>query len=211
MIILKLLNVNNMADLFVLIMNEGLLPPELLRLKGFDQSSAYHTEDVWEHTLLTMRGLPAVSPSTEGRGEDAALGALLVAALWHDAGKYTTRAYKEGKGYTFHGHEKESERMFLSSVEGMAGLSGEEGQQWISDVAFLIRNHMRIFDIGSMGAKKASDLFWHPLFPSLLLLAIADKRGRVGSEDKLEELLGSVEVVSRRPKWVPGAGVGRMD
>lgn len=54
--------------------------PEIRTCHGFDQKSAYHDRDVFEHTLSVLDNIPYI----EGEGRDSE---LAMAALFHDLGK----------------------------------------------------------------------------------------------------------------------------
>lgn len=68
----------------------GVIIPELLPMKGFDQHSVYHHLDVLEHTLAVLDGIPL---EEDGRRSEE----LALAALFHDIGKPET-FYMDEKG-----------------------------------------------------------------------------------------------------------------
>ena len=71
----------------------GVIIPELLAMKGFDQHSIYHHLDVLEHTLAVLDGIP-IGPDGK-RCED-----LAIASLFHDIGKPETfRLDGNGEGH----------------------------------------------------------------------------------------------------------------
>ncbi|HWP82097.1 MAG TPA: CCA tRNA nucleotidyltransferase [Bacteroidota bacterium] len=75
--------------------------PEVAQLAGVDQRNEYHHKDVLRHTLKVVDN---ISETTENIW-------LRMAALLHDIAKPRTKAFKEGIGWTFHGHEELGARM----------------------------------------------------------------------------------------------------
>ena len=75
--------------------------PELESLAGVDQRQEYHHKDVFRHTLIVLDN---ISERTDNVW-------LRMAGLLHDIAKPRTKAFKEGIGWTFHGHEELGARM----------------------------------------------------------------------------------------------------
>lgn len=75
--------------------------PEMTQLAGVDQRKDHHHKDVFLHTLKVIDN---VSASTQNVW-------LRMTALLHDIAKPRTKAFKEGIGWTFHGHEEIGARM----------------------------------------------------------------------------------------------------
>ncbi len=75
--------------------------PEMSRLSGVDQRKEHHHKDVFLHTLKVIDNI------AENTGDIW----LRMAALMHDIAKPRTKAFKEGIGWTFHGHEEAGARM----------------------------------------------------------------------------------------------------
>jgi poly(A) polymerase len=75
--------------------------PEIARMAGVDQRGDHHHKDVFLHTCVVVDNVARVS-------EDVW---LRFAALVHDIAKPKTKAYQEGVGWTFHGHEELGARM----------------------------------------------------------------------------------------------------
>lgn len=89
---------------FGLLLQTGVLEsifPEIAQMGGVEQREEYHHKDVFWHTLKVVDNVAAVS-------EDVW---LRLAALLHDVGKPKTKAFREGTGWTFHGHEEVGARM----------------------------------------------------------------------------------------------------
>lgn len=75
--------------------------PELAHLGGVDQRQDFHHKDVLQHTFRVLDNVADVSENVW----------LRLAALLHDIAKPRTKAFKEGTGWTFHGHEEVGARM----------------------------------------------------------------------------------------------------
>jgi len=75
--------------------------PELEALKGVDQRGQYHHKDVLNHTIQVVDNVAKMTDDIK----------LRFAALVHDIGKAQTKAFKEGIGWTFHGHDEVGARM----------------------------------------------------------------------------------------------------
>lgn len=75
--------------------------PEVALMGGVDQRQDFHHKDVLQHTLRVVDNVAEVSPNPW----------LRMAALLHDIAKPRTKAFKEGAGWTFHGHEEVGARM----------------------------------------------------------------------------------------------------
>jgi poly(A) polymerase len=75
--------------------------PEVAQLGGVDQRQDYHHKDVLQHTFKV---LDKVAERSENIW-------LRLSALMHDIAKPRTKEFKEGTGWTFHGHEEVGARM----------------------------------------------------------------------------------------------------
>jgi len=108
----------------------GILP-EFASLVDLSQTSNHHTEDAFIHTLNVATNLP------KDRSKE-----LLLAALFHDTGKVSTRTWDEEKGvFHFYGHEKESADIFGKICQRF-GWANEDFD--IDVTLWLILNHDRI-------------------------------------------------------------------
>ncbi len=114
-----------------LLYSTGLLDailPEASAMAGVEQRQEYHHKDVFWHTLKVVDNVAAQSDRLW----------LRVAALFHDIAKPRTKAFKEGIGWTFHGHEEVGARMIKGIFRRM--------KLPLSDVAYvekLVRLHLR--------------------------------------------------------------------
>jgi poly(A) polymerase len=79
----------------------GVIFPELESLAGVDQRQEFHHKDVFRHTLMVLDNI-------SGRTDNVW---LRIAGLLHDIAKPRTKAFVEGTGWTFHGHEELGARM----------------------------------------------------------------------------------------------------
>lgn len=126
--------------------------PELADLKGVPQNG-YHHLDVWGHTLATLANLETVAAEPQRYFNKCAatvaayaavpekMVLLKLAALFHDAGKPKTAAYREDKErYTFYFHDRVGVEIFTCVAERLR-LSGQETRT----VTLLISLHMRPF------------------------------------------------------------------
>ncbi|MBI2620075.1 MAG: HD domain-containing protein [Ignavibacteriales bacterium] len=75
--------------------------PEIHQLSGVEQRKEYHHKDVFFHTLKVVDNICEMTENVW----------LRMAALLHDVAKPKTKAFKEGTGWTFHGHEEIGARM----------------------------------------------------------------------------------------------------
>lgn len=81
--------------------------PELSDLRGVEQVKGHKHKDNFYHTLQVVDNLvelTAERPPGETRW-------LRWAALLHDIGKPSTKRFRQGTGWTFHGHEDRGSRM----------------------------------------------------------------------------------------------------
>ncbi len=83
--------------------------PEIAQMAGVDQRRDHHHKDVFLHTCMVVDNVAAVSDNLW----------LRFAALVHDIAKPRTKAFKEGTGWTFHGHEELGARMMKKIFQRM--------------------------------------------------------------------------------------------
>jgi len=95
-----------------LMFDTGLLQrvfPEIAQMAGVDQRRDHHHKDVFLHTCTVVDNVARVSDSVW----------LRFAALVHDIAKPRTKAFREGTGWTFHGHEELGARMMKKIFQRM--------------------------------------------------------------------------------------------
>jgi poly(A) polymerase len=78
--------------------------PEIAQMAGVDQRRDHHHKDVFLHTCTVVDNIAATTDNVW----------LRFVALVHDIAKPRTKAFKEGLGWTFHGHEELGARMMKS-------------------------------------------------------------------------------------------------
>lgn len=114
---------------FQLLDETGLLAqilPEIVAMKGVEQSPDYHPEgDVFTHTMLLLGHL-------QGPAETLAYGCLL-----HDVGKPVC-IQREGKRLTFYGHTEKGAEMAEEILKRL-----KRSRATRERVCYLVRNHLR--------------------------------------------------------------------
>ncbi len=78
--------------------------PELAAMAGVEQRNEHHHKDVFLHTCIVVDNIARATDDVW----------LRFVALVHDIAKPKTKAFKEGIGWTFHGHEEIGARMMKS-------------------------------------------------------------------------------------------------
>ena len=102
--------------------------PEFVALKGVEEYKGYFHKDVFNHTLMVMDNLAAMSEKVP----------LRLSAVFHDIAKPRTKAFIQGKGWSFHGHEDIGARM-LPAIFNRLRLPTD----WLKYVQKLTRLHLR--------------------------------------------------------------------
>ncbi len=75
--------------------------PEIAAMAGVEQRNEHHHKDVFLHTCMVVDNIARTTDNVW----------LRFVALVHDIAKPKTKAFKEGIGWTFHGHEEIGARM----------------------------------------------------------------------------------------------------
>jgi poly(A) polymerase len=83
--------------------------PEIAQMAGVDQRGDHHHKDVLLHTFTVVDNIARTTDNVW----------LRFVALVHDVAKPRTKAYKEGVGWTFHGHEEIGARMMKKIFQRM--------------------------------------------------------------------------------------------
>lgn len=129
--------------------------PELERLKGVRQDKEFHPEgNAWQHTLETLR-------QRRHPGLRLGLGLLL-----HDTGKAVAPETRDRPFADHSRHGVPEAARFLRRL----GYPDE----LVSDVLFLVRNHMLPAALDRLPVHRTRSLMESPLFPVLLELSRAD-------------------------------------
>jgi len=137
--------------------------PELVDLIGVEQPPEYHPEgDVWTHTMMMVDDIP-----------DDTTVALAWAILLHDIAKPVTQDVRIIDGecvrWCFHDHAVVGADMATNILRRLGAPDAV-----ISDVYWLISNHIRFNFASNMKERKLVKLFNHPLFKEGIQLAIID-------------------------------------
>jgi poly(A) polymerase len=83
--------------------------PEVADMAGVEQREEYHHKDVFLHTLRVVDNVSEMSDNLW----------LRFTALVHDIAKPRTKAFREGIGWTFHGHDEIGARMMKGIFQRM--------------------------------------------------------------------------------------------
>ena len=102
--------------------------PEVAQMAGVDQRKDHHHKDVFLHTCIVVDNIAQAGAGVW----------LRFAALVHDIAKPRTKAFKEGIGWTFHGHEEVGARMMRKIFQRM-----RMPMDQIAYVEKLVRLHLR--------------------------------------------------------------------
>ena len=151
--------------------------PEIEWLKAVAQPFVYHKEgDVFVHTYLSLKALPNDVPSH-----------LAWAVLLHDIAKPQTAQKQEGR-IIFHNHAQESGKLTEEILRRLKFANFE-----IETIVWLVKNHMKIFNLEKMRPGKRLALVLNPRFPDLIELLKADASGtypaRLGPIKKIEAIV----------------------
>ena len=140
------------------LMNHGAVEalwPELQPMNGTVHSKEEHPEgNVWQHSLETLRYRKANDLT------------LTMALLLHDAGKPYARKTRER---AFDRHAEIGARTAVSLLRRL-----KFSQQFIDDVAWLVRNHMLPGNLHRLPTYRSEKAMASPLFPLLLELYRCD-------------------------------------
>ncbi len=113
--------------------SQGLLQiilPEIASLINLQQTSPYHQEDCFKHTIMVINQLPA----------DTSL-SLKLAAIFHDIGKSKSQSFDQSRDrYHFYSHEKRSLEMLEEICHRFCWSDSCFNQVKVN---WLIANHMR--------------------------------------------------------------------
>lgn len=169
--------------------------PEVAAMKGVEQPPQYHPEgDVWTHTLLMLKGLPAASAATLAWG-----------ILLHDVGKPPTfRPVSEtGDRIRFDGHVDVGVRL-AEKICRRLKFSNDDTEQILA----LIANHMRFIDIKKMRASTLKRFIRQPRFDEHLELHRLDclsSHRHLDAYDFVQRTLEETPPEEIRPvRWLTG-------
>ncbi len=180
--------------------------PELYRLTLSIQDSLFHPEkddfghhSVWSHTLLTVDQAKALSGFA--RLDQPRTLCLLLAALYHDAGKPETAhwEYKRGRMViTNNGHDLASERI-VKKVLVRFRLFSWRGLNLRKTVPLLIRTHHRLSELWANRenvTRKAFNRLAAETLGEIELLVYLDASDRAGRRKRI------VKSLDRQGRWL---------
>jgi poly(A) polymerase len=174
--------------------------PEMAHLSGVEQRKEYHHKDVFLHTLKVIDN---ISEHTDNVW-------LRMAALMHDIAKPRTKAFKEGIGWTFHGHEEVGARMVKSVFQRL-----KFPLEHVPFVEKLVRLHLRPMALVDEGVTESAvrRLLYEAgeEIDDLMALCRADitsKNPRLvtqvkGNYERVAQKMAEVEEKDRMRKWRP--------
>jgi len=159
----------------------GIVLPELLPMKDFDQCTPYHIHDVLTHTAIAVESIPS-DP------------VLRLAALFHDIGKPNCFTQDpDGRGH-FYGHPQRSAEITDAVLQRLKFDTATRTR-----VTALVRWHDLQVDLTSKSVKRAMQKLSPEDFFSLILLKRADNRAqspeyavRQQTYDRLEEIANEI-------------------
>ncbi len=146
-----------------------ILPP-LVMMKGLFQGKPMQPEgDLWDHTMLVLELLPP-NPTF----------ALAFAALLHDAGKPSTKAFHQGR-YSFHYHEQTGARIAERLARALR-LSNAERDR----IRWLVANHQYLGEAKKLRESKLKRMLAEPGIEELLALHRADALASTGNTEHVK-------------------------
>lgn len=169
-----------------------LVSSDLADMWTVEQGGRHQEGNVLTHTLMAI----------ERTKNDPV---LRMAALYHDTGKKATQApNKNGEGYSFHGHEKDSTDIVAKDMKRLKSFNSQE----MESVKFLVSNHMRMHEFPNMSRKKQADLLRHKDASRLIDLLKADTLGRIPcANSKLQDILGAIDSFYSVDKTLTDLGI----
>lgn len=138
----------------------GVIIPELLPMKGFNQHNCHHIYDVLEHTAQVVDNIP---PSVD----------LRLSALLHDIGKPLCFALSEDGVGHFYGHAKISAQLSLEITTRL-----KYDNQTKDAVVTLVKAHDVQIENTEKAVKRALNKYTPEIFSKLILLKRADNFGQ---------------------------------
>jgi poly(A) polymerase len=136
----------------------------LVAMRGIFQGKPYQPEgDLWDHTMLVLRFLPADPSFT-----------LALGALFHDIGKPATKSFQNGR-VTFHHHEQVG-RQIADGLCRKLRLSNAERER----IAWLVEYHQYLGEAKRLREAKLKRILAHTGIEELLALHRADALASFG-------------------------------
>jgi tRNA nucleotidyltransferase (CCA-adding enzyme) len=175
----------------------GVVIPELMPMKGFEQKNPYHAYDVLAHTAIVVESIEK-KPY------------LRLAALFHDLGKPHTFSLGEDNIGHFYGHAKLSTQMAIDILKRL-----KADNTTIAKVERFVRYHDTPIENDDVIIKKRLNKFGKEDFFDLIKLMRADNRGQSPElsyrqkeydllEEKAHEILARQECFSLKDLKING-------
>ena len=163
----------------------GVIIPELLEIKGFEQHNPYHKYDVLEHCVRAMEAIDLIRPQPTAEyslsaDSDSPRDYMKIAALLHDIGKPETFFLDEdGIGHMY-GHPAAGERKAREILNRL-----KADNELTRKVCSLIKHHDLVFQQDEKLLKR-----WLNRFGAELLLEILEikKADNIATGNMSEEL-----------------------
>ena len=163
--------------------------PELVDMVGVEQRKDFHHKDVFLHTLKVIDNICQETDDVW----------LRFAALAHDIAKPRTKAFKEGIGWTFHGHEDLGARMMKSIFRRM-----RLPMERLPYVEKLVRLHLRpmvlVSEVVTDSAVRRLLFETGPEIDDLMVLCRADITSQ--NSQKVARYLKNYDIVMLKMKEV---------
>ncbi|MGO8901036.1 MAG: CCA tRNA nucleotidyltransferase, partial [Isosphaeraceae bacterium] len=147
----------------------AILPP-LVDMRGLFQGKPVQPEgDLWDHTMLVLRLLPAKASFT-----------LAFAALAHDVGKPFTRANHHGRT-SFHSHDQVGSRIADRLCRSLRLSNGERER-----ITWLVAFHQYLGEAKKLREAKLKRVLAQPGIADLLALHRADALASTGDTEHVD-------------------------
>ncbi|MDO4868688.1 MAG: HD domain-containing protein [Bacillota bacterium] len=161
----------------------GVVIPQLLPMKGFDQRNPYHKYDILEHCVRAMEVVRALDPEDASKVEY-----MKMAALFHDIGKPDTFFIGEdGIGHMY-GHPARGEEIVR---EIMADMKADRFTT--EKVALLVKYHDLVFQNDRKLLKKWMNKYGAELLLEILHIKRADNIATGNMSGELADKFDAVE------------------
>ncbi len=157
----------------------GVMLPELLKMKGFDQRNPHHVYNVLEHTAAVLENVPPKA-------------ALRLAALFHDIGKPRCFTLDENGIGHFYGHAEIGAEM-TEKISRSLKLDFTTEKEVVS----LVKWHMVQIEPTQRAVKRALNKLTPGLFFELIELKRGDALGCGTSRPIDEEYYSAIERIAR--------------
>ena len=159
----------------------GVVIPELLSMKGFDQKNPYHKYDILEHCI---RAMEAVQPPNEY---------MKLTALLHDVGKPDMFYVDENGIGHMYGHAERGEILIREIMQRL------KADRFMTDrVAMLVKHHDLVFQNDEKLIKRWMNRYGAELLLEILHIKRADNIASGNMSRELAEKYDQVEAAIHR-------------